>query len=140
MSPESTAFVTGVCQSHGNDPHCLLDILLDVEGELGHVGSESVSLIAEALDLPRVEVEGVVTFYAFLHTEPRGKVVIRLCDDVIDQLRGADRVAEGMEKELGIRFGEDYVDVITEGTLIAPGTRVRVIKISANRVVVRKIE
>ncbi|NQU19836.1 MAG: peptidase [Candidatus Nealsonbacteria bacterium] len=39
-----------------------------------------------------------------------------------------------------VRFGEEYVDVVTEGTLIAPGTQVRVIKISGNRVVVRQVE
>jgi [NiFe] hydrogenase diaphorase moiety large subunit len=110
MSPESTVLVTGVCESFGNDATRLLDILLGVEAELGYVGSESVSLIAERLAVPRVEVEGVVSFYSFLHSEPRGRVVIRLCDDVIDRLRGAERVAEGLEDELGIRFGETTAD------------------------------
>ena len=110
MSPESTAFVTGICESFGNDPTRLLDILLAVEAELGYVGGEAMDLIAETLDMPRVEVEGVVSFYAFLHSEPRGKVVIRLCDDVIDRMKGADRVAEGLEEELGIRFGETTAD------------------------------
>ena len=110
MSPESTAFVTGVCESFGNDPTRLLDILLEVEAEHGHVAPEVMDLIAATLEVPRVQVEGVVSFYAFLHSEPRGKVVIRLCDDVIDRLRGSERVAEGMEEELGIRFGETTPD------------------------------
>ena len=54
---------------------------------------------------------------------------------------GDEGVADSPLRPAGkVRFGEEYVDVITEGTLIAPGTRVRVIKISGNRVVVRQIE
>ncbi len=110
MSPESAAFVTGVCEALDNDPTRLLDILLEVEAQFGHVGGEVMDLIAETLKVPRVQVEGVVSFYAFLHSEPRGKVVIRLCNDVIDRLRGADRVAEALEDELGIHFGETTPD------------------------------
>jgi [NiFe] hydrogenase diaphorase moiety large subunit len=110
MSPESTASVTGICESYSNDPVRLLDILLGVEAEHGHIGGEAVDLIAEMLEVPRVQVEGVVSFYAFLHSEPRGKVVIRLCNAVIDRLRGADRVAEALEDELGVRFGETTTD------------------------------
>ena len=110
MSPESTATITGICESFGKDPTRLLDIVLAVQAEYGCIDSEARELIAETLGVPRVQVEEVVSFYSFLHAEPRGKVVIRLCDDVIDTLRGADRVAEGMEKELGIRFGETTED------------------------------
>ncbi len=110
MSPKSAASISGICESFGNDPKRLLDILLAVEAELGHVGGEAVDRVAEALDLPRVQVEGVVTFYGFLHSEPRGKVVIRVCNDVIDRLRGADRVAEGLKEELGIGVGETTPD------------------------------
>jgi [NiFe] hydrogenase diaphorase moiety large subunit len=110
MSPESTASVTGICESFDNHPTRLLDILLEVQAELGHVGGEVVDLIARSVQVPRVQVEGVVSFYAFLHSEPRGKVVIRLCNDVIDKLRGADRVAAAMGEELGIRFGETTED------------------------------
>ena len=110
MSPESTAFVSGVCESYGKDPTRLLDILIDVEAKYGYVGSEAMDRIAETVGVPRVQVEEVVSFYSFLHSEPRGKVVIRLCNDVIDNLRGADRVAEGMKKELGIDFGETTED------------------------------
>ena len=110
MKPERKSFITGVCESLGKDPTRLLDILIAVEAEFGHVDGEAMDLIAETLGVARVQVEGVVSFYSFLHAEPRGKVVIRLCNDVIDTLRGADRVAEGMEDQLGISFGETTED------------------------------
>jgi [NiFe] hydrogenase diaphorase moiety large subunit len=52
----------------------------------------------------------VVSFYSFLRSEPRGRVVIRLCNDVPDMMVGAEKVAEGLEEELGIRFGETTPD------------------------------
>ena len=44
----------------------------------------------------RVQVEGVVSFYAFLTARATGKVVIRLCDDVIDRMKGVRRVARAL--------------------------------------------
>jgi len=38
-----------------------------------------------------------------------------------------------------VRFGEEYVDVVTEGTLVAKGSRVKVLRVSGNRVVVREV-
>lgn len=38
------------------------------------------------------------------------------------------------------RFGDNYIDVVTEGAFLEKGTRLKVIKISGNRVLVRKIE
>ena len=110
MSPETAASINGICEEFGNDPTRLLDILRAVKAGFGHIDQEAMDRIAGALDVPRVRVESVVSFYDFLHSEPRGQVVIRLCDDVIDKLRGADRVAEAMQDELGIGFGETTED------------------------------
>jgi [NiFe] hydrogenase diaphorase moiety large subunit len=104
--------VAGICGSFGNDPTRLLDILIAVQERAGHVSSEVVDLVAAEVGVPRVDVEGVVSFYAFLSSEPRGKIVIRLCNDVTDRLKGADRVAASLEDELGIRFGEITPDGI----------------------------
>ena len=60
--------------------------------------------------MPRVDVVGLVTFYSFLSREPRGKVVIRLCDDVVDRMAGFDAVAAALRDELGIAFGETTSD------------------------------
>ncbi len=110
MSGEEKRSVRDVCGSFGNDRTRLLDVLLAVQDDAGYVSGEAMDEIAEVLDVPRVEVEGVVSFYAFLYSKPKGRVVIRLCDDVVDRLKGADRIAQGLEEELGIRFGETTPD------------------------------
>jgi [NiFe] hydrogenase diaphorase moiety large subunit len=110
MVPESVETVAAICQGSDNDRTRLLDIVREVQARLGCVDDAAIDEIASRLSAPRVEVEGVVTFYSFLSKTPRGKVNIRLCNDVIDELKGAREIVESLEEELGIRFGETTPD------------------------------
>jgi len=47
-----------------------------------------------------------VSFYSFFSAKPKGKVIIRLCNDIIDQLNGAELVGKAFVDELGIGFGQ----------------------------------
>jgi [NiFe] hydrogenase diaphorase moiety large subunit len=87
-----------------------MDIARAVQGKHGCVSSQALDLIAQAVGVPRVEVESLVSFYSFLSVKPKGNVVIRLCNDVIDEMFGAERVARAFTEELGIRFGETTPD------------------------------
>ena len=102
--------VAAICEGFGHDGTRLLDILQAVQLRLGHVGDGAVDALAAELGLARVDVAGVVSFYSFLTGKRRGRIVIRLCDDVPDRMLGADRVGAGLEEELGIRFGETTQD------------------------------
>jgi [NiFe] hydrogenase diaphorase moiety large subunit len=95
-----------ICEAHGRDRTRMMDIVRGVQAELGYVPGEAMDAIAQEVGSHCVEVESVVSFYAFLSEEPKGKVVIRLCNDVIDMMQGAGHVAEILEQELGIKFGE----------------------------------
>ncbi len=102
--------VRAICQAHDRDAGRLLDIVRQVQVREGQVSGAALDLIAEELGQQRVEVEGVVSFYAFFSEEPQGRIVIRLCGDVIDRMQGAERVGKVLEDELGIRFGETTED------------------------------
>ncbi len=88
----------------------MMDIVCQVQQIFGQVNSEAMDLIAKSVKCRRVEVESVVSFYAFLSKKPKGKVVIRLCNDVIDKMAGVETVAEAFKKELGIDFGQTTPD------------------------------
>ncbi len=113
MSETLEAAVKEICEASGNDRSRMMDIVRAVQEQFGCVSSEAMDLIAGAVAVQRVEVEGVVSFYAFLSGEPKGKVVIRLCDDIIDEMKGAHRVGEAFKQELGIDFGQTTDDGIT---------------------------
>jgi len=110
MSTVRNGTVAAACRSFDNHPSRLLDIVLEVQDSFGHVDGQSIDQIAEAVAVPRVDVESVVSFYSFLDSEPKGQVVIRLCNDVPDMMAGAASVAESLETELGIRFGQTTSD------------------------------
>jgi len=110
MSQDSDTAIRAICKHYGNDARRMMDIVLAVQEKFGCVSSAAMDAIARAVGTQRVEVESVVSFYAFLSTEQKGKVVIRLCHDVIDCMRGCDRVAEAFREELGIDFGDTTPD------------------------------
>ncbi len=99
-----------ICQASGNDRGRMMDIVRSVQAKLGCVGDEAIDVIARTVGAPRVDVESVVTFYAFYSKNPKGKVIVRLCNDIIDEMAGSERVADVLRKELGIDFGETTPD------------------------------
>ncbi|HPS80179.1 MAG TPA: NAD(P)H-dependent oxidoreductase subunit E, partial [Thermoanaerobaculaceae bacterium] len=99
-----------ICQAHGNDPTRMMDIVQAVQVRYGCVGDEAIDLIAAAVSTPRVRVASVVSFYAFFSTRPRGKVVIRLCNDIVDRMQGSARSAQAFFDDLGITFGQTTPD------------------------------
>ena len=110
MSENLQAEIKQICQNSGNDRTKMMDIVRQVQQNFGQVSSEAMDIIAKSVNCRRVEVEGVVTFYAFLSKKPKGKVVIRLCNDVVDKMAGAETIAEAFKKELGINFGQTTPD------------------------------
>jgi [NiFe] hydrogenase diaphorase moiety large subunit len=110
MSASLEAAVKAICKHYGNDRTRLMDIVRAVQEKFGCVSSAAMDLIAGEVGTHRVEVESVVSFYAFLSEQPKGRVVIRLCNDVIDEMCGCGRVAQAFCEELGIGFGETTPD------------------------------
>jgi len=99
-----------ICMNFANDKGRLMDILLGVQAQAGCIAPEALDEIAQSLSMNRVEVESAATFYAFFSRRPRGRFVIRLCNDVVDRLQGMDRIAAAFREELGIEFGQTTAD------------------------------
>lgn len=110
MSEITEAAIKEICASCGDDRSRLMDVVIAVQKHTGCVCDNAIDIIAGLLGCHRVEVEGVVSFYAFLSKSQRADVVIRLCNDVVDKLNGVDAVAKVFEEELGIKFGQTTAD------------------------------
>jgi len=110
MSENISKTIKEVCQANNNNRTRLMNIVEAIQEKVGCVSSEAMNLIAKELNCHRVEVESVVSFYAFLSKEPKGKVTVRLCNDVVDKMKGADEIAKAFEKELGIEIGQTTSD------------------------------
>ncbi len=95
---------------HGRTRAALMPVLQELQQKYASVSDFAMQVIADELGIHPAEVYGVVTFYAFLHHEPRGRFQVRLCQTISCDLAGKARVARQLENELGIRFGETTAD------------------------------
>ena len=93
----------------GLDGPCL-PTLIAIQEEFGYVPTEAVAMLADALNLSRADVHGVLTFYHELHTRPQGKHVVRLCRAEACQAAGGEDVAADVEGRLGVKCGETAAD------------------------------
>ena len=110
MSGNLKSFIQKVCQECGTDQGRLMDVTRAVQRECGGITSEAIDLIAQELSMPRVEVESCVSFYSFFSQEKKGAIVIRVCNDIIDIMYGAEKVAQAFSDALGIAMGETTAD------------------------------
>ena len=107
---EKETRIIELCNAYGNDKTRLLDILLAVQKEFRGVEPAVMDLIARQVGSYRVEVEGMVSFYAFLSESLQGEVVIRFCDDIIDRHAGVQEIAGVFSEILETDPGETSAD------------------------------
>ena len=88
----------------------LLPILHGIQEEFGYVPRDALPVIAEALNISRADVYGVVSFYHDFRKAPAGRHVLKLCRAEACQSMGSDEVAEKFKKLLGIDFHETAAD------------------------------
>lgn len=87
-------------------PGILIAVLHKAQEIFGWLPQEVQEYIAEKLGLPVSEVHGVVTFYNFFATKPKGKNQIKICLGTACYVKGADRVMERFLEELGVQAEE----------------------------------
>jgi formate dehydrogenase subunit gamma len=100
----------GIIAEHRGREGPLLLILHALQDTFGHVPEAAVRMVAEALNLTRAEVHGVVTFYHDFRREPPGRHVLKLCRAEACQAAGGDALAARAESKLGIKIGNTTPD------------------------------
>jgi NADH:ubiquinone oxidoreductase subunit E len=99
-----------VLTEYREKPGALIPVLQMAQGIYGYLPETVLKTIALSLGRSYSEVAGVVGFYAFFSTQPRGKHVIRVCLGTACYVRGGKQVLEAMRKELGVEVGETTKD------------------------------
>ncbi len=88
----------------------LLVLLKEAQRKFGYVPEEAMAELAESLDIPINDVYGVASFYSFLSIKPLGRNVIRICKSLPCYLTDCQTIIESVEKEIGIKPGENTPD------------------------------
>lgn len=88
----------------------LLPILHGIQHAFGCIPEAAVPIVAEALNLSRAEVHGVVTFYHDFRRRRPGRHVLKLCRAEACQAAGGEALAERAAARLGVAMGETAAD------------------------------
>lgn len=88
----------------------MLPILHQIQHDLGHIPSEHVIDIAQALNVSRAEVHGVISFYHSFTTSPKGRHVIEVCRAESCQAKGGRAIEAAVKAKLGVDFEQTTDD------------------------------
>ena len=99
-----------IASRYDNKPDALLEILHDLQHEVGHIPEASLPILAKALNISRAEVHGVVSFYHEFRRKPAGRHVVKMCRAEACQSMKGNELAEAAQKSLKVKFGETTSD------------------------------
>ena len=99
-----------IVQSQRTVPGALIPVLQTAQNLFGYLPERSLRMISKELKLPYSEVAGVVGFYSYFSTTPKGKHTIRVCLGTACYVRGGQDVLRALMKELEIGVGGTTAD------------------------------
>ena len=102
--------IADICTYYHNSPGDLIKILYSVQKELGFLPEDVQREVARILKISVARVYGVVSFYSFFTMTPKGRHPISVCMGTACYVKGAPRLAQMMEEELGVKIGETTAD------------------------------
>jgi formate dehydrogenase subunit gamma len=110
ISAETLERVRAICAERGDRRDELLEIFHAIQGEVGFVPDPALPIIADALNVSRAEVYGVLTFYHDFRRAPGGRHIVKMCQAEACQSMHTEEVCRHAEKRLGVKFGETSSD------------------------------
>jgi len=108
---EKYALLEEVISDYNAKESNLIQILHMAQAIFGFLPPEVQTFIAERMDLPIAKVGGVVTFYSFFSTKPKGDYIIRVCLGTACYVRGGKKIMEKLKELMGIEVGETSEDM-----------------------------
>lgn len=81
-----------------------------VQEQNGHLTTELMDAVADFLEMPKVAVYEVATFYTMYYLSPVGEHVINVCTNISCSLNGADAVLQHLKQKLGVDLNENTPD------------------------------
>ncbi|MFC1993518.1 NADH-quinone oxidoreductase subunit NuoE [Chloroflexota bacterium] len=100
-----------ILDRYQRDQSLLVSILQDIQAEYRYLPKEALEEVSQSLGIPLTRVYSVGTFFKAFSLKPRGRHLINVCLGTACHVRGAGRVLEQIERELGIEAGETTEDL-----------------------------
>jgi NADH:ubiquinone oxidoreductase subunit E len=115
--PEATeedllAQLDDILEDYKNVPGALIPVLQMAQAVFGYLPEAALRKISVALGKPYSEVAGVVGFYSFFTTVPRGRHIVRVCLGTACYVRGGKEVLAALKETLRVEVGETTADQV----------------------------
>ena len=107
---ERLAQLDDVLEQYAAVPGALIPVLQIAQAIFGYLPEVALRKISTALDKSYSEVAGVVGFYSFFTTVPRGRHIIRVCLGTACYVRGGKEVLASLRNALRVEVGETTPD------------------------------
>jgi NADH:ubiquinone oxidoreductase subunit E len=111
ITPEEWEKVDQIIAAYKDKPGSLIPVLQQVQEVCGFLPEEVQNRVAEGLNTHPSHVYGVVTFYSFFTTVPRGRNVVRLCMGTACYVQGTNKMLGKLKQNMGIDVDETTDDL-----------------------------
>lgn len=108
--PEKKQLIDQILEKNKNLPGATMVVLNELQNQIGFVSPTMQRYVAQTLRVPVSAVHGVISFYSFFTTTPRGKHTIKFCMGTACYVGGAPQLIEKAKQVLGIDVGETTKD------------------------------
>ncbi len=105
------AQINAIVSEYSQHKWALIPLLQKIQSELGYIPPQSIPLIARSLGLFPSQVQGVISFYTQLYTQPRGRKIVRVCRGTACHVRGGKTILKLVKQHLGLEEGETSPDL-----------------------------
>jgi len=110
LEPEQLNEVGRIMEPYRGQPGSLIQVLHKAQNAVGYLPREVQVMVSEGLNVPLTRVYGVVSFYSFFTTKPKGKHKICVCAGTACYVRGANQLLNQLEKDYHIGPGDTSDD------------------------------
>jgi NADH-quinone oxidoreductase subunit E len=108
--PEKKLIIDQILVDNKNLPGATMVVLNEVQSQIGFISLPMQTYIARSLGVPVSAVHGVVSFYSFFTTAPRGRHTIKFCLGTACYVGGTPQLIEKAKQVLGIEPGQTTKD------------------------------
>jgi NADH-quinone oxidoreductase subunit E len=109
-NPEKKALIDQIIDENRHFPGSVMIVLNEIQSQIGFITPKMQEYIASRMNVPIGAIHGVVTFYSFFSTEPRGVHCIKFCTGTACYVGGTPQLIDKAKQILGIELGETTPD------------------------------
>ena len=102
--------LNSILDANKSRPGSLMVILNEIQNTVGFVSEQIQDYVAHFLKIPVSKVHGVISFYSFFTTRPRGKHTVKFCTGTACYVGGSSQLIDKAKQLIGISMGETTED------------------------------